>query len=128
MAALKHSRQRETIKSFLMGRTDHPTADTIYSNIREIIPNISLGTVYRNLALLSEIGEIQKLSVGNGPDHFDGEARPHDHFICEKCQSVLDIPASTTQDHSVDEVAQAHFDGIIRGHSTLYYGICKNCK
>ena len=60
MAALKYSRQRESIKEFLRSRTDHPTADTVYENLRQIYPNISLGTVYRNLSLLSDIGEIRK--------------------------------------------------------------------
>lgn len=62
MAALKYSRQRESIKEFLRSRTDHPTADTVYENLRQIYPNISLGTVYRNLSLLSDIGEIRKLT------------------------------------------------------------------
>ena len=57
MTARKYSRQRESIKQFLMTRTDHPTADTVYLNIRQAFPNISLGTVYRNLNLLSEMGE-----------------------------------------------------------------------
>ena len=62
MAALKYSRQRESIKEFLRSRTDHPTADTVYENLRQIYPNISLGTVYRNLSLLSDIGELGKLT------------------------------------------------------------------
>lgn len=69
---LKYSRQREAIKTFLAGRYDHPTAETVYLGIKEEFPNISLGTVYRNLSLLSDIGEIQKLSTGIGPDRFDG--------------------------------------------------------
>ena len=72
MATLKYSRQRESIKEFLMTRKDHPTADVVYENMKKIYPNISLGTVYRNLSLLSEIGEIQKLSNFGGADHFDG--------------------------------------------------------
>ena len=63
MKTLKYSRQRESIKEFLQGRTDHPTADTVYTNIREIYPNISLGTVYRNLALLASLGEIQPVQT-----------------------------------------------------------------
>ena len=68
---LKYSRQREAIKTFLAGRYDHPTAETVYLGIKEEFPNISLGTVYRNLSLLSDIGEIQKLSTGIGPDNID---------------------------------------------------------
>ena len=64
MTARKYSRQRELIKEFLMTRKDHPTADVIYQNVRNENPNISLGTVYRNLTLLSEDGEINRLNVG----------------------------------------------------------------
>ena len=62
MAALKYSRQRESIKEYLRHTTEHPTADTVYGNIRKLYPNISLGTVYRNLSLLVDLGEIRKLS------------------------------------------------------------------
>ncbi len=64
---LKYSRQREAIKRFLMTRTDHPTADTVYVNIKKEFPNISLGTVYRNLSLLASIGEISKISSAIAP-------------------------------------------------------------
>ena len=62
MPALKYSRQREAVRHFLMTRRDHPTAETVYTCLREEFPNISLGTVYRNLTLLAELGEIQKIS------------------------------------------------------------------
>ena len=62
---LKYSRQRESIKKFLMTRTDHPTAETIYENLRKEYPKISLGTIYRNLSLLTDIGEIQTISQGS---------------------------------------------------------------
>ena len=65
MKILKYSRQRESIKASLMNRKDHPTADAVYASIREEFPNISLGTVYRNLNLLVELGEVQKLTFGD---------------------------------------------------------------
>ena len=76
MKVLKYSRQREAIKASLMNRCDHPTADALYASIREEFPNISLGTVYRNLNLLVETGEIRKLSCGSGADHYDGDVFP----------------------------------------------------
>ena len=85
MATLKYSRQRESIKEFLMTRKDHPTADVVYENVKKIYPNISLGTVYRNLSLLSDLGEIQKLSS------FGGCVIPHCHFMCTECKRVLDL-------------------------------------
>ena len=80
--ATKRSKQRDAIIAFLMTRKDHPTADTIYMNIKKEFPNISLGTVYRNLALLSERGDILKLSYDNGADRYDASVEPHYHFIC----------------------------------------------
>ena len=76
MATLKYSRQREAIKDFLMTRKDHPTADVVYENIKKIYPNISLGTVYRNLSLLSEIGEIQK------PVSYTHLSSPENREVC----------------------------------------------
>ena len=77
MKTLKYSRQRESIKTCLMERKDHPTADAVYMTIREEYPNISLGTVYRNLNLLVELGEVIKLTCGDGADHFDADTSPH---------------------------------------------------
>ena len=91
MATLKYSRQRESIKEFLRTRTDHPTADVVYENMKLIYPNISLGTVYRNLTLLADIGEIQRLRVGDGVDHFDADTSLHYHFVCTKCGCVEDL-------------------------------------
>ena len=119
---LKYSKQRESIKNFLVTRYDHPTAETVYLNIRKEFPNISLGTVYRNLNLLAEIGEIQKLSPGIGPDRFDGNPAPHYHFICRHCGCVMDLTVSGL-DH-INILAGQDFDGEIEGHITYFYGTC----
>lgn len=123
---LKYSKQRESIKNFLVNRYDHPTAETVYLNIRKEFPNISLGTVYRNLNLLAEIGEIQKLSPGIGPDRFDGNPAPHYHFICRHCGCVMDLTVSGL-DH-INILAGQDFDGEIEGHITYFYGSCPSCK
>lgn len=125
MQALKYSRQREAIKEFLISRTDHPTADTVYTNIRQEFPSISLGTVYRNLALLSDIGEILKISTSEGGDRFDGNTMPHYHFICKECNSVIDLNIKNL-DH-VNELASVNFDGKIEGHVAYFFGKCGNC-
>lgn len=83
MAGIKFSRQRQAIMDYLMSTTEHPTADTIYANVKEQYPNISLGTVYRNLNLLADEGQILRLSCGDGSDHFDGTIEPHYHFLQE---------------------------------------------
>ena len=125
MKAVKYSRQRESIKEYLKSRTDHPTADMIYAAVRQIYPNISLGTVYRNLTLLTEQGEIQKISCGEGSDRFDARMDKHYHFICRRCGSVMDLP-SMDMNH-IDILAGNGFDGRIEGHSTFFYGLCRDC-
>ncbi len=125
MAALKYSRQREMIKNFLMTRHDHPTADIVYQNVRKQDPNISLGTVYRNLTLLSDIGEIKRLRLGDGVDHFDADISPHYHFICSECGSVSDLEMDGIED--ITKIAGAHFKGRITGHMTYFYGTCEHC-
>lgn len=123
---LKYSRQRESIKNFLSTRYDHPTAETVYLAIRQEYPSISLGTVYRNLSLLSDIGEIQKIANGTGPDRFDGNPAPHYHFFCTECQSVLDLQMESI-DH-INTIAAAAFEGTVEGHITHFYGLCPDCK
>lgn len=125
MAAIKHSRQREMIKAFLMSRKDHPTADIVYMNVRQQNPNISLGTVYRNLTLLADIGEIRRLRVGDGVDHFDADISPHYHFVCTECGAVIDLEMDSIE--GITELAGAGFNGRIAGHVTYFYGSCGNC-
>lgn len=122
---IKHSKQRDCIREFLATRYDHPTAETVYMNIREEYPHISLATVYRNLALLSDLGEIQKISTGSGPDHFDGNAAPHHHFLCTRCGSLIDLEMDSIS--HIDEIAGKTFSGNIEGHKILFYGLCPDC-
>ncbi len=122
---LKYSKQREVIKNFLMTRKDHPTADTVYMHVQQELPNISLGTVYRNLSLLADIGEIKRLRVGDGIDHFDADTSPHYHFVCTKCGSVSDLEMSNIDE--IQTIAGMNFDGKIDGHVTYFYGSCGKC-
>lgn len=126
MAELKYSRQREAIRNYLAGSKEHPTAEMVYSAIRQIYPNISLGTVYRNLSLLVETGEIIKLSCGDNSDHFDYDTSTHYHFICTNCGRVLDLEMDSID--LINTIAGAHFNGTIEGHSTYFYGKCPDCK
>lgn len=122
---MKHSRQREAIRQNLMNRYDHPTAETVYMDIKEDFPNISLGTVYRNLSLLSDLGEIQKITTGAGPDRFDGNPKPHCHFQCRTCAQVLDIQFENQEE--LNTRAAKNFPGLIEGNSIQFYGLCPDC-
>ena len=125
MAKLKYSRQREAIKAFLASRKDHPTAEVVYNSIRQEDPRISLGTVYRNLRLLTELGDIKKISVGDGAEHFDFDTSPHSHFVCRCCQKVLDFPTENV--HKAVRSLSEGFEGTIESYSAVFYGTCADC-
>ena len=122
----KRTRQREAIIDFLKTRKDHPTAEMIYENIRKEHPNISLGTVYRNLSILSERGDILRLNYDGKSDHFDACTIPHCHFYCKNCHAItdldLDLPSAFLKK------ARANFKGKIDGCSIFFDGICEDCE
>lgn len=122
---LKYSRQREIIKHCLSNRHDHPTADEIYASVKKQCPNISLATVYRNLSLLADMGEIIRVDVGDGMSRFDGCTAPHYHFICNECGAVEDI---FTDSLPIVPILPDNFAGEISGHCTYFYGRCAKCK
>ena len=94
--------------------------------VRLEIPNISLGTVYRNLAELVAEGEVIKIDAGDGMEHYDGYNKPHYHMFCRGCKSVSDID----MEYSVGmDVAAAKQSGAqIEYHNVVFMGICKKCK
>ena len=119
----RHSRQRDAILKNLRARYDHPTADMIYKDIRTEFPSISLGTVYRNLALLCEAGEILKIgSSVEGGERYDGHTQPHAHFFCEKCGAVYDVTAHLDVSRIEKEIGAK-----INYASNTLRGICRGC-
>lgn len=125
MTGTKYSKSREAIVRFLMTRKDHPTAEVIYKNVKEECPKISLGTVYRNLALLTELGQIQRISCGDGQEHYDGNAGEHPHFVCSKCQKVIDLEMDNLE--FLNTLAGKNFRGQIETHKLVFYGKCEEC-
>lgn len=120
----KYSRQREAILSVLCSTETHPTANWVYNQVRETIPNISLGTVYRNLAALSAAGEIISLSVGDGYERFDGNNSRHAHFYCKTCGKITDFTLDT------DYLAEAARKNGFTPDSSVYIvrGVCGECN
>ena len=88
---MRYSRQREALLTLLRSTKTHPDAEWLYTGLRKEYPNISLGTVYRNLRQLTEVGEILELCYGS-TSHFDGDISPHYHMICSCCRKIYDIP------------------------------------
>ena len=126
MGISKYSRQREAILAYLHSTTSHPTADMVYTVVREQYPNISLGTVYRNLNQLAEQGVILRLTNLDGCDHYDGTTTPHYHFLCRECKQISDLNMVDSLEH-ICTLASVNFGGKIEGHITSFHGVCPNC-
>ena len=122
---MKFSRQREAVKNVLRSTKTHPTAAWIYENVRKELPNISLGTVYRNLSLLSDEGIILKLSFGDGNEHYDGDISPHSHFYCENCGRISDIEFDATE---LCQTISEKENLIINSAAFNFSGTCGECK
>lgn len=119
-----YSRQREAILNVLHSTDTHPTAAWVYDEVRKLIPNISLGTVYRNLAALSSEGEILSLSVGDGYEHFDGDNSPHLHLHCRCCGRITDAVLCPEK-----IIGTAEEKGFLPESTVcIVYGICKECN
>lgn len=125
MVAIRHSKQRDAIRAYLMSTTAHPTAEVIYDNVKKEFPNISLGTIYRNLNFLVEHGEALRLDCGDGFDHFDGNIHPHNHFFCRGCKQIFDLPMQDI-DH-INILANTGFKGKIEDHIIYFRGLCADC-
>lgn len=123
---IKKSSQRDAILTFLMSRTDHPTAKTIYDGVKDNFPRISLGTVYRNLALLEELGQVVRISCNDDKEHYDANTSVHYHFYCKKCKRVddLDLPPFDF----VETLATNTYGGEVHGHQLIFQGLCPDCK
>ena len=128
MGEHKHSRQREIIRQLLYGRTDHPTADQLYEEAKVIYPSISMGTIYRNLAYLSEIGEIQRIPHPGGADRYDSRPDPHFHFVCTSCGGLQDVGVLSADDtEAILSIRHSFEGGQISGFTVIYSGLCCNC-
>lgn len=125
MAGSKYSRQREAVLVYLRSTKSHPTAERVYYELRKEFPKISLGTVYRNLNLLADQGEILRLHCGDGAEHYDAVTEPHNHVVCRHCGKVLDLELAPFE--SIDQEANEKFRGVIEGHEIYFYGTCADC-
>lgn len=126
MQKTRYSKQRELIFENLKSRYDHPTAETIYSDLKIEHPGLSLGTVYRNLNFLADAGLIQKLDVGHQMVHFDADMHPHYHFICEHCHNVYDIEANLND--TVSNEIQSLTKHQIKDVNMIFTGVCQHCQ
>lgn len=122
---MNYSRQREVILQTLKSNVVHPTAEYLYSILKEKEPNISLATLYRNLNQLSCSGVIKKIDGLENSSHYDHNIQEHYHFICDECKRVFDVSFDVAPDivHKTEE--KTGF--IVKKHDIIFNGICKEC-
>ena len=122
---LRMTRQRKVILEELCKVDTHPSADEVYAMVRKRLPRISLGTVYRNLEILAESGDIQKLEPGCTLKRFDGNKEEHYHLRCIRCDRVIDAPVDF--DVTIKRDLKNNTDFKIIGHKVEFIGICPAC-
>lgn len=122
----RNTNQREAILKILMSIRGHPTADDIYDEARKKIPNISKGTVYRNLKVLQEIGQVRELNLDGTKSRFEVAIASHYHFRCENCGRVLDlnVPIHTELDREIAKQTGLR----ISHHQLEFRGLCHDCQ
>ncbi|MDA8213515.1 MAG: transcriptional repressor [Clostridia bacterium] len=124
--ATRMTKQKRVILDVLKSTKSHPPADWIYMQARKELPNLSLGTVYRNLNILKDMGEILELNYGSTLSRYDGNPQEHYHFVCEKCGAVLDVDIPIQKE--LDMLAAQALETEIKHHRLEFYGTCRKCK
>lgn len=122
----KHFRKREAILSYLQEVTNHPSAETIFSDLKPQIPDLSMGTVYRNLTLFKQQGLAVSVATVKGVERFDGNTEPHVHFICSECDAVIDLHQLHAPE-SLSAGAAACVGGKVDSCQLCFTGLCRDC-
>ena len=122
----KYSKKREAIFSCICSTDTHPSAEWVYNQLKPQIPDLSLATVYRNLALFKREGRIVSVGVVQNLERFDANTAPHAHFICTRCGWVMDLPKLQRPSELSQAAAQA-VAGEVSGCSLLFEGLCHTC-
>jgi Fe2+ or Zn2+ uptake regulation protein len=126
MKHLKNSKQRDIILNAVKTSTTHPTADELYQEIKVNNSNISLATVYRNLNLLYDMGQIKKISMASSPDRFDKTTADHYHVYCTKCNKVCDVTIKEISDAARKVEDLTGYGNV--DYDIVFTGICPECQ
>lgn len=123
----RNSRKRQALLDVLCDTKTHPSAEQLYEQLKPDYPDLSLGTVYRNLGVLLENGSIISVGKVNGEDRYDACTAVHAHFICSGCGAVIDVNYQGL--NGLDYAAiESQFGGSVRTHSLLFAGLCGECS
>lgn len=125
MAKRNFSLKRNAIYNVLCGTDTHPSARWVYEKLKSEMPELSLGTVYRNIALFKEEGKVQVVCSVNGEERIDGNALPHPHFVCNSCGRVYDVGGRNSKSEITSELSEMGF--AVESEYILCYGNCPEC-
>ena len=123
----KNSKKRAAILDALASVTEHPTAEMLYNALKPMIPELSLGTVYRNLGVLVEDGLVRSVGHVNGQERYDARTEPHAHFICRKCRKVLDLELPDTVSQMYRQIDDS-LGCTSEAHTLSISGLCPDCR
>ena len=124
--AIRYSRKREAILTQIQGTSCHPSAEWVYKQLRPLHPDLSLGTVYRNLAFFRERGLVRSVGVVQGQERFDAITTPHSHFVCNCCGTVLDLP-DVRPERGLEQTVSTQYGFAVERCELTFYGLCPNC-
>ena len=122
----KHFRKRDAILQYLQGTTTHPSAEMVFTQLKPQIPDLSMGTVYRNLNLFKQQGLAVSVATIKGVERFDGNTAPHVHFICQGCDAVIDLMDMQVPE-SLKSVAEDCCGGSVAECQLSFTGLCREC-
>jgi Fur family peroxide stress response transcriptional regulator len=122
----RETKQREAVLRVLRNTKSHPTADWIYEEVKKEIPNISKGTVYRNLQVLQEKGAVSELNLNGTLSRFEAKQESHYHFRCEQCGQVIDVEQPVDRD--LDQMVARRTGLKISYHQLEFRGVCRDCQ
>jgi Fe2+ or Zn2+ uptake regulation protein len=123
----RQTKQRKVILEELRKTKTHPTAEELFFLVKKHIPNISLGTIYRNLDFLKKQKQILELSLEKNFNHYDGNIQKHYHFYCKKCKKIFDIYQLKIFKNLENMLLKKH-NFYIEDYTLNFYGYCANCK
>lgn len=124
-AARKHSKKRDALLEAIKCTKDHPSAEMLYTRLKPEYPDLSLGTVYRNLAMFVRDGEVISVGAVAGQERYDARVDAHAHFVCTECGCVLDLDSPELPD--LDGAVERETGGRVTGRALSFTGVCAEC-
>ena len=122
----KQFRKRNAILSYLQGVTNHPSAEMVFTDLKQDIPDLSMGTVYRNLSLFKQQGLAVSVATVKGVERFDGNTDPHVHLSCTDCDAVIDLMDMEVPE-DLKAIAESYCGGTVSECQLSFTGLCKDC-